>query len=275
MEYKTKKVLNNGVVLVQDENGKDCILIGKGIGFDSKEKMPFTQMDKVIQTFVLNEQTKIISELIKNIDARIIPSVEEEIKHIENEANKKLNENIHITLVDHIAFAIDRTKKGLDFKNPFTFDLEVIWEKEYKYARHIIKQINETFNVQLVDDEIGIVAIHIHSALNDGGIDIERKKMKLIQETIQLLCNEYGIIAKKESLSYQRLLVHIHYAYERILQNKNIDNNMFNYIMEHYGEYFRKVRQLLRKIESSYGIDIPDAEISYLVIHLVRILNDD
>ena len=50
---------------------------------------------------------------------------------------------------------------------------------------------------------------------------------------------------------------------------------MFNYIMEHYGEYFRKVRQLLREIESSYGIDIPDAEISYLVIHLVRILNDD
>lgn len=275
MKYKAKKALNNGVVLAQNEKGKECILIGKGLGFNLKENTIINDKEVLFQTFVLNEQTKNFSELIKSIDERIIPIVEEEIMYIQEDMNKSLNENIHVSLIDHIAFAIDRYNKGVEFTNPFNLDIRIIFAKEYMYAQRIIKRINDTFNVKLIEDETGIVAIHIHSALNNNDVAVDRKKVILIQETMNMICEEFNIEVREESLSYQRLLVHVHYAYERILQNKKIENNMMEYVFEHYSEYCQKLRNVLKKIEVSYDIEICDAEISYLVLHLIRVLGEE
>lgn len=277
MKYITKKRLNNNVVLVKSLTGKELILIGDGIGFSSEPGEPFVTTKKVKQIFVLKEQKskQKFQSLLKQTDPKLVALVEEELVKIQQELDGDLNENIHITLADHLAFAIERQKKGLEFQNPFNGDLKILYRQEYRMAADLIKQVEEVMQIKLPEDEIGLIAIHIHAAIQNEQIETARRKAQLIQEMVVRIYREFHLDIQPDSLSHQRMLVHARFAIERILEKKNIENNLTNYIMEHYRDYFERIKKVMTEISEEYEeVEVPDSEISYLCIHFVRIMEE-
>lgn len=275
MSYIIRKKLNNNVILADDEHGNPTILIGRGIGFSSRENAPFLAEKQVAQRFVLSEEKNKnrFRELVRQTDPNLIAIIEECLKTIQDQCSVQLNENVHSTLCDHIAFALERHQKGLDFTNPFNEDLKYIYPNEYAFAAQIIDKVNRVYHSALVEDEIGIVAIHLRAAEQNESLQISRQKTSLIEETISTLHQLAGIPPQKDSLDYQRMLIHCRMAYERILQNKPIDNVLVDMIRQEYGLEFQQVRKALDQIAQSHGISIPDSEVAYLVIHMKRIIS--
>ena len=277
MMYKIKKKLNNNVILIKDTFGHEKILIGNGIGFDAKVDSVFKKNKDVRQTFVLSNQMNIESyrEIIENTDPELVAFLEEEIAVIQKELGKELNENIHTTLIDHVAFAIERHKKGIDFINPLDSEIRLIYKKEYLLASKLMERFRMKFKIALIDDEIGILAIHIHAASQDENIDLSRSRVKMIQETIQRILEELHLEKRSDSLAYQRLLIHTRYAFDRLLSSQSIE--VEDYIMktvkENYAETFQCIKKAAQKIEKQYDIKIPESEIVYLVIHVNRLID--
>ena len=85
-----------------------------------------------------------------------------------NEAERhfgKIDRSILFPMADHIAFAVQRLQKGEKISNPLTEDIKTLFHSEFKVASMIQTILKEEKQIDIDEDEIGYVALHIHSAL--------------------------------------------------------------------------------------------------------------
>ena len=102
-------------------------------------------------------------QLVKEVNRKVI-GVSEEIIAIAEMEFGMLNSNIHVALADHIGFAIDRIKMGLDISNPFIYEIQALYPNEYQVARKAQELIKDRLGIVISESEIGFIALHIHSA---------------------------------------------------------------------------------------------------------------
>lgn len=109
---KIKKVLNSSVILAIDDNNKEFVCFGKGIGY-GKKNGDYVEKNIVDQIFMPIENIK-VKEYLKLLDS--IPPVylditQKIVAKAETELRSKLNISIYFTLSDHLNFAVERLKK--------------------------------------------------------------------------------------------------------------------------------------------------------------------
>ena len=114
------KVLNNNVIIAKHPQHGEVVVIGKGIGFNrkNKDRIPAAAAEKM---FILTkpEEQEQYKQLVPHIDEKLIEAMNDIILNAAKSSDAPLNEHIHIALTDHIAFAIKRHAQGLYIHNPF------------------------------------------------------------------------------------------------------------------------------------------------------------
>ncbi|MBV7272277.1 PRD domain-containing protein [Clostridium thailandense] len=269
--FKIKKVLNNNVIIAQKDKD-EVILVGKGIGFDFPKGTEIPE-DRVENIFI--KKTSVIGEnyqkVLQSIDNNIVGVSEEIIHFVEKELNSKLNEAVHVSLPDHISFALKRIQKGLNIENPFKNELNVLYPTEYKLALASVQFINKRFNTNLPEDEAGFICLHIRAALTQRDVSESLAYTKKISIVIELIEKLTGKRLEKNSLAYVRTVNHINFMIERAEKNKPIKNDLLHIIKkEMYREYSVAVKVAL-KIEDLFSVKIIEDEIGYITLHLKRI----
>lgn len=58
--------------------------------------------------------------------------VSEEIIALAEEKLGQLNSHIHVALTDHIGFALDRIKMGMEMSNPFIYEIRALYPEEFR-----------------------------------------------------------------------------------------------------------------------------------------------
>lgn len=104
---KIDKVMNNNVVSSIDEDGQEIIVVGTGIGFQGKEGKVVDE--KKIQKIFRLEDPKMIrklKEILQDLPMEQFEISTAIIEHAKQSLGTELNENIYVTLTDHIHFAI-------------------------------------------------------------------------------------------------------------------------------------------------------------------------
>lgn len=271
--YILTKILNNNVIIAQKNKSK-YVLTGKGIGFNySKgEEIP---RNKVENIFVKQENAigNNYDKILNTVEKSVIGISEEVISFWEKTLNVKLNEAIHVSLPDHISFAIKRLKEGIDIKNPFLSEFIVLYPKEYEAARKALDMINTRFKVHLPKDEIGFLCLHIKAASSNDNlgdsIEYAEKIGKVMNFIFLMLKKEID----KDSLQYARTLTHINFMIERAKEGKTVRNYLLDSIKkELYNEYNIAIKVAF-KIENLFNISVPEDEIGYIALHLSRLKN--
>ena len=113
---KIYQVLNNNVVTCIDK-GKEVVYIGTGIGFH-KKSMDDLEEEKIQQKYILttNALTEQLINLMEQTPSVYLEIVSNIIERSKQVLQKELNENLFITLTDHIAFTIERYQKGICYQ---------------------------------------------------------------------------------------------------------------------------------------------------------------
>ncbi len=270
-QYTVKKVLNNNVVIAE-KNTREFVIVGKAIGFNCRKGVEIPE-DRIEGIFV--KQSKKSNEgfnkVLKNVNVEIIGISEEIISLCEKELGLKISEAIHISLPDHINFAIRRIKEGIKIENPFLYELAVLYPKEYKLAEKALHMINERFELKLPKDEIGFICMHINAAIVQKEVSDTLAHTKKIGEIMQFI---FKLLNKKfdpSSLSYIRTITHLNFMIERILNKKPIKNNLLDSIKkEYYNEYGIAIKVAM-KIENLFSVSVPEDEVGYITLHINRI----
>ena len=172
--YRICKVLNhNGVIAIDMNNSKEYVLLGKGVGFGKKPGERFEQpVDCTVYSLQETSSRGDAADLIKTIQ----PEYFQMANRILNEAERhfgKIDRSILFPMADHIAFAVQRLQKGEQISNPLTEDIKTLFHAEFKVASLIRPILKEEKQIDIDDDEIGYVALHIHSALEKESVSAD------------------------------------------------------------------------------------------------------
>lgn len=272
--YKVLKIFNNNVLLVTLGN-KEKILYSKGIGFGRTPGDIIPNYIKFDKIFSIEDQSNFsrFNELMTSIDHEIIGLCEEIIYMISKELKEELDEKIHISLADHIAFTIKRLKEKDEIFNPFLVETETLYRHEFEIARKAIYILEERMKLSIPDGEVGFITLHIHSARNKGKLSNTVKYAFLSSTIVEFIETALNIQVNRQSIDYARFITHLRFAIERILNNAPIKNELTTAIKNQYSSSYKLAIQVANLIEKQIYIKIPEDEIAFTAVHIEKLRN--
>ncbi|OIJ13419.1 PtsGHI operon antiterminator [Anaerobacillus alkalilacustris] len=268
------KVLNNNVVITVDSVGNETVIIHKGIGFGKKQgaQIPVDNVEKV---FILKDQKEQeqYKKLVPHLEENFIALMNDIIHHIQASVDGKLNEHIHIALTDHIAFVITRVQQGLTLKNPFLQETKTLYPKEYEIAKDVVAMINEHSNISLPEEEVGFIALHIHSSISYKSISEINQHSQLIHQLIFLIEKGLNVEIDREGLNYMRLVRHLRFTIERVKKGEIVEEpiKLKKVLQEEYPLCYNISWKVIKVMQQFLKQPVFEAEAVYLTIHLQRL----
>lgn len=268
------KVLNNNVIIANHPKYHEVVVIGKGIGFNSKvgDDLPLTSVEKMFILTNQQEQEQ-YKQLIPQVAENLIEIVNEGILYIMEHSKLPLNEHIQIALTDHISFALKRYNQGIMLHNPFLFETKEMYPEEYEMAEYVVDLIRKGFHVDLEQDEVGFVALHIHSALTNQHITEVKKHSELVAYLVELVEENMNYQIPRNSLDYSRLLTHLRFALERVRsgQIEKQISSLDKLLHQEYPELYSLAWKMTKIMEQKLHMPVSPSEVSYLTVHLQRL----
>ncbi|MGN1181395.1 MAG: PRD domain-containing protein [Faecalibacillus sp.] len=270
--YQIIKVLNNNS-LVACCNGEEFIFLGKGIGFNKKSKSFFSPDNnvKVYRMETQQQEQRQPGDIIQHVDPMFIEIADSILSYA-----KKFFENIDtrilLPLADHIDFSIKRMKENIDIQNPFTKEIKIFFQQEYEIALYGKEVIYKKTKRIISDDEVGYIALHIHSAITSEHISITLNAMDVIQNSIDQLRKEMNIEIDDTSMSYMRLMNHFKYMLLRIQTDEKLAVDINEFASKKFPFAYQQARLICYKLTIMLKKPIPQNEIGYLALHLERVL---
>lgn len=128
------KNIDNSVSLCKDSRGQEVVVFGKGVGFvKPPQEIPLSKIERTF--YDVNEQ---YLALINDIPSEVIAFTAQQMMDIQDHLPYETNSNMVLTLADHLAFAMERIKRGIYVPMPSVYELETSYPLEIKVGRRIV-----------------------------------------------------------------------------------------------------------------------------------------
>ncbi|GKX63569.1 Transcription antiterminator LicT [Pragia fontium] len=272
------KILNNNVVIVSDENGDELVVMGRGLGFKKKagDALDKTLIEKVFS--VKNQEiTSHLEKLLAEIPAEIMTTSEKIIRYAQQNLPTELHSSIYISLTDHINFAIERHKKGLDIKNGLLWETKRLYPKEFAIGLEALNIIEKRLNVKLPEDEAGFITLHIINAQLNDDISNVINMTKIMQEIMQIVKYHFNLDYNEQALSYHRFVTHLKFFAQRMMNNNYVsseDESLHDVIKDKYVKSYICTQKISQHLKKHYQHELTKEEMLFLTIHIERVRSE-
>lgn len=274
--FRISKILNhNSSIGIREEDNKEYLVMGKGIAFGKKvsEKIEIRPEDTVYSLHELTERGE-AKAIVKSVSPVCLELANEVLNRAEKEFGE-IDRSILFSMADHIEFAIKRIQNHEQISNPLTEDIRILFYKEYKVAQCMEQLLMEKLQVQIDEHEVGYLALHVHSAIENEKVSQAMQVARAVRECISLVEKQTGKKIDVMSLSYNRLMNHVRYMIARCIHGEKLKVNMNDYMEVKFPEAFDIARKICEEIEQSMKFTLEDVEIGYLAIHIERVMDNE
>lgn len=271
------KVMNNSLILARDEDEQEIVVMGKGIGFKKKAGEALDE-EKIEKVFVLKDEitTKEYVRLIEETPGEYIEIVNYIIEYSKDKLNVKLNDQIFITLIDHISYAITRYNKNITIQNRLVWEVKKFYPKEFEIGLYAVKYINNRLNIKLPEEEASNIAFHIVNAqTEEGEMQNTMLTVKILKDIFNIVQYNFSIKIDKDSLNYSRFITHIQFFIQRLLDDKLIkskNNFLYEQVKKEYPREHKCSVLIKEYIKNTLNKEISNDELLYMTIHIVRLV---
>lgn len=271
---RVTRVLNNNAVMVNDD-GDTSIVLGRAIGY-GKRSGDVIDPSVVTERFVPDSNTSLerLAAFLTDTPLEVVRLAGEVADMARERLGIKVSQALVLPLADHIAFAVERSRKGIDFLYPLRWEIAQVYPQELSLGRYALGLVRRRLGVELADDEAMAIAMHIVNAQFVGeslGPTIEMTaKLKSILAVVGATMN---IRVDPESMSATRFVTHLRYLFVRLQSRKRFVGEtpgIRSVVMESHPEAYRcaeRIRYLLTVGDQS----LSDDEVTYLALHIVRL----
>lgn len=274
---KIAKVINNNVISVYQADGTELVVMGRGIAFKKKpgETVDENRIEKVFA--LKNKQTSDnFKMLLREVPIELIVIVEEIVDYAKKNLGKKLNENIYVSLTDHINFAVERQQQGLEIKNALLWEIKQLYKEEFRIGLKTLERIKGKLDIDLPEDEAAFIAIHIVNAEMNEEVSTTMDITKFMQQIINIVKYHFGTEFEEESLSYFRFITHLKFFAQRVFKGAHYEDNydhLYDLIKEKHKEAALCTEKIKMFVEKEYNHKLTNEEMLYLTVHLERVVN--
>lgn len=159
------KVINNNVLSAFDEQNQEIVIMGRGIGFKAKagDVIDESKIEKIFH-MENHSMSKKFQEMLSDMPMEHMEISNDIIAYAKEEYDMKLNQSIYIALTDHINFAIQRYRKGVQLENALLEELKQVYHQEYLVGEYAIALLKERLEIEFSEHEAAFIALHFVNA---------------------------------------------------------------------------------------------------------------
>lgn len=226
---------------------------------------------------VLNQKYKvqttinqgINSYVLSLIDQETVSAIEECLSKIENELDFNIAESSYIGLIVHLALVFKRLQAGENIKIDPNNLRKLKNTDEYKYAKKIAENLSKKLNIDLPDDEIGYITIHLRGAKYRASANnyINKDLVKIANEMLNKAENIFGMTFANDKLLKDGLITHLEPAIYRLKTGLDIRNPLLADIKNKYPKLFYDTSKVCEFLKEKFKIKFPEDEIGYIALH--------
>ncbi|AZP04367.1 BglG family transcription antiterminator LicT [Jeotgalibaca ciconiae] len=274
---KVVKVINNNIIKSFDQENNEVLVMGKGLGFQKKpgDEVDTDLIEKVyVSSQELNSNK--LAQLLADVPIEHVQIANEIISFAKASLGKKLNDNIFLTLTDHISYAIERYNNGIPIKNALLWEIKRFYNHEFLIGKESLNMIKNKLGIDLPEDEAGFIALHIVNAeLDMAQVSQVSEMTKIIQNITNIVRLYFKMDLDEYSLNYERFIVHLKFFVQRLFTGTDLteenDSSLLFLIKEKYREEYLCALKIRQYIMNEFQRDLKEDEIIYLTIHIKRI----
>lgn len=272
-----ERIINNNVISSRDESGKEIVVMGSGIGF-GKKKGDAAEEARVDKIFYMEDESALakFKTLLSNLPMEYVQVSNEIISIAREELGTKLNENVYITLTDHISFALERFQQNMLFQNALHSEIKRFYTAEYEIGIRALKLIEEKTGIRLPEDEASSIAIHLVNAEFDLKVRDTWNMTNLIGRMFDLIVSHLPVLTG-ESLEKDWLLSELKFMAHRILllkpSKEKGDVGLTAFVEQNCADAVRIAAAVAASVQEEYGLRMTEEEQLYLAVFLKRIQN--
>lgn len=272
-----EKILNNNVIVSRNEEGKEVIAMGRGLAF-SKKNGDFVNKTAVDKVFVLQEDENIdhFVELLKQIPIEYFMITDKIIQKAKLVLGKPLNENLYISLSDHLYGVVDRYVKGMSLTNVLNMEIKRFYSDEYAVGLYALTLVDEELGVRLPEDEAGFIALHLFNAQMEGDFHAAMDMTEMIQKILKIVERYFSIEFNEESVYFFRFMTHLKFFAYRVLSGKTYDGEderaLLSMMSKKHPEAYACVLEVARCLQDEYHYSMSIEEKLYLTIHISKVV---
>lgn len=266
------KRLNNNAAVCIDNDGREIIAFGLGIGFG---QLPYELSDlkKIERTFY--DIDKYHLDLLNDMDEDVFKISAEIVDYASDILDGNYTSNFIFALADHINFLVENYKKGIDSNSMFNYDIEYYYEKEKEVGEKAIHYINRKLNLNVpLSQSIGIALHFINADKNFNTMKKNYNEDKIIETITLIIEQRIGIKIQKGQFNYYRFATHMRHLIER-LDNRNLmeskNSSLFKSIKEENKDAYGCVVEIEKYLTGEFGYILNEEEQLYLILHINRL----
>ena len=269
---KIIKKINTSAALALDASGHEVVVLGKGIGFPPTP-YELTDLSKVERTFY-DVDPRYLS-MIAELSQPIVMACADIADQAEIELGNQLNPNLPFTLADHVQFAVERLKSGVDLTMPIAYDIRHLYPKETELAKQARELLAREAGLKLPDSEVVNIALHLINAEAEAG-DMHSMMMtlKALSDVDGIVEKQLAITLNKESFSYSRFSMHLRYLIQRLASGRQVEeriSGMLAQMRRDYPQAYQCARAIADYFRAAWNWQCNDEEIVYLMLHITRL----
>lgn len=271
---RIEKVINNNIIQARDNNGVELVIMGRGIGFG---KGPGSEIDSaaIEKTFRLDNMNdkEQFKKLLASLPLEHIRLANDIISYARESLKIKLNQNVYLTLTDHISFVIDRHRAGMNFSNILADEVRLFYPVEYSVGIYALEMIEERTGCRLVEDEAASIALHIINGETNLVMGAAFQMIKMMREMMEII-ERHITIPEGKNYPKDRLISDLKQLANRLVSEEPMsgrkDETLYRFVQDHYREEYEIINGINEYIEGAYRCSMTEEEKIYLALNIKR-----
>lgn len=277
---KILKTINNNIVVSLDQNDRETVVMGRGLGFKRKPGEEIEE-EKIEKVFTLKDEKSNTNfqKLVDEVPIERIQVAAEIIERAKKVLQKELSDNVYVSLTDHINMAIDRAKDGNELQNPFGWEIKKFYYQEYLIGKFGLKVVEKRLGVKLSTDEASFIALHIINA--ELKLDMSRmvSMTKMIQDILDIVEGHFRVRLNRNSIYFERFVRHLKFFSQRIFTGQTVyntksDDEMLLLFTMKYPHAFECTKKIRDYILDTCEYTISNEEMTYITVHIKRLISE-
>lgn len=217
------KTINNNIVSCISPKGVETIVMGRGIGFDFKAGSTIDE-SRIEKIFSIENKSGYATakDLFANMPEKLLNICIGIIDKAKDVLNETLNDNVYLTLTDHINFALSKAQEGIDICSAITSEVKIFYPREYLIGKNALDEIESELGVRLPSDEACAIALHIVNAEYNTEIGSIMRITQSISEVLTIIKKRTGIEILDEDVTGAAFISFLKYFVFRVFTNQVI-----------------------------------------------------
>ncbi len=271
---RIEKIINNNIISARDSGGVELIAMGRGIGYGKRpgDEAADGQIEKIFRLEHMDDKEH-FKELLASIPLEYVRLSTDIISYAREILEIELNQNVYLTLTDHISFAMSRHAGKMRFNNALYDEVKTFYPLEYSVGRYALDLIEERTGCRLAEDEAASIALHIINGELNSAIGTTFVMIKMMREMMEIIEQNVKVTDERK-YPRDRLISELKQLANRLVCEQPIDgrkdDKLYEFVKENYQREYRIINGIDHYIEREYQCNMTEEEKVYLALNIKR-----